>query len=363
MMRTFQLAVLLTLHCCAAALCFAEDGEGQKFGGAMVGGIGGPGGTPQSSPSWASGGTWATGAHSFGYFVGYREELHRLFSGSITYVNQGHYDRHGHSTPHHSRDDIQAEFLVGKRLADSRFDFKLGGGAAYYSETDIVGPGRYDFLNRHSFGFVVSGVVDVDVTNRVFAEARVHRHFLFDRFDSTNVMFGVGFRVRPSSETRGTTGSEAQADPASEKSKHAVRLNYGLGRLNSAYSETLDGSFQLAYEVDFSKRFAGSISYLREGSAPEMNRRGLAIQGETKQQISRLLTLGLGLGPYINVDQSDFFHRKGKVSVDALFTAFIDLKVTRNAEVSLSISRPRSLTTLENKPMTDVVLTGLKLRF
>jgi len=352
--KNVRFTVLLGVHFSLVAVCLAQDGDRNRYDSAVIGGIGGLGGNFQQTPFGITGGTWATGTHTSAYSVGYRQQLRRLLSGSVTYVNHGHYDRHGYRTHHHSRDDIQVEFSVAKRPRRGPLEFRLGGGGAYYSETDQTGEGGDDFQNRQGFGFVFSGVLDVDISNRLFIEGRVDRHFVLDRYDSTNALAGLGFRLQ---------GRDlAAVSPNPGASKHAFRINYGLGRLNSKQSETLKRAFQVAHEMDLSPRFALATSYLREGTAPELNRKGFAIQGEARQELGDFLTLGMGLGPYLNVDHSPFFQRKGRMSVDALFTAFLDVRIARQVEWSFSTSRPRSLGTLKNKPMTDVFQTGLKFR-
>jgi len=342
----------------------AQDGERNRYDGAFIGGIGGLGGNSQKTPLSSTGGTWAAGTHTSVYSIGYRQELSRRLSGSVTYVNHGHYDRHGYSTEHHSRDDVQAEVFVGKRPKSGPLEFKIGGGPAYYSETDKTGDGENDFQNRHGFGLVISGVLDVDISKRLFIEGRVHHQLVFDRYDSTNALLALGLRLQSKDrmDQLKTANGEDTAGADARTSKHSIRINYGVGRLNSTHSETLRYSFQVAHELGVSKHFATAVSYLREGTAVELDRQGLAIQGEARQKLVGGMTLGLGLGPYINVDRSDFFQRIGQLSVDALFTAFLDVRVTKHLELSFSISRPRSLTTLKNKPMTDVFQTGLKFR-
>jgi hypothetical protein len=356
-MSNVRLVLLFSLHFFCAVLCFAQDDKRTNYESALVGGIGGLGGNFQRTPLDITGGTWAVGTHTSAYSIGYRQQLNDKLSGSVTYVNQGHYDRHGYRTRHHSRDDIQVELSMSKRLRNGPVEFKVGGGGAYYSETDQTGDGDDDFENHHGFGAVVSGAVAVDLSNRFFLESRVDRHLVPGRYDSTNALLALGVRLR--SRERGDPLSITDSSE-DERSKHAIRINFGLGRLNSKQSETLKHAVQLTHEFAFSRRFALATSYLREGKAPELNRRGIAIQGTARQELIGPLTLGLGLGPYINVDQSDFFQRRNRISVDALFTAFLDVRITKQLEFGVSISRPRSLTTLKNKPMTDVFQTGLK---
>lgn len=345
-MKNVRLAVVLLTHCFFAGVCLGQDG-------AVIGAFGGLGDTPQkTAPGWA-GGTWAAGTHSFAYSIGYRQDLRRRLSASFTYVNQGHYDRHGYGTDHHSRDDAQVELLFAQRPGGGPVEFRFGGGPAYYSETDKSENLAGAFQNRQGFGLVVSGMVDVDLSDRLFVELRAHRHVVFDRYGATNALLGVGFRWhREEHQTRDTRNL----------SKHFIRLNYGLGTLNSTRSESLRRSFQVAHEMDVSKHFRTSVSYLREGDAYVLNRMGFALQGIVKQQLARAVTLGFGLGPYINADRSDFFRRRDKVSVDALFTAFLDFKVSEHVELSVSTGRPRSITSLQNKPMTDVYQAGLRFR-
>jgi hypothetical protein len=342
--------ILLTMLFWCAPWCMAQ--EDTRYDGALIGGIGGLGGNSRKTPLDVTGGTWAVGTHTSVYSIGYRQQLKEKFYGSVTYLNQGHYDRHGYRTRHHSRDDVQVELSIAKRLGESRWEINAGGGAAYYSETDQTGEGDDDFENHHGFGFVASGGVAFDLTSRLFLESRVHRHVVPGRYDSTTALVLLGVRLQ----------SREVELPAGNKSKHSIRVNFGLGRLNSKQSETLKHAFQLAHELALSRRFSLATSYLREGKAPELDRKGVAIQGMAKQQLIGPLTLGLGLGPYINVDQSDFFERRNRVSVDALFTAFLDVRITKQLEFGVSTSRPRSLTTLRNKPMTDVFQTGLRFK-
>jgi hypothetical protein len=350
-MKNARLAVLLIGHFLSTVVCFAQDGAKKQFESAVIGGVGGFGGTTQRNSYAWTGGTWAADTRTFAYSIGYRQQLRGVLSASVSYVNQGHYDRR---SDHHSRDDFQFELFLDKRPSAGPVEFRIGGGGAYYSETDRTRGNTSDFQNWQGFGLVASAVVDVDISDRLFVEGRVHRHFVFERYDSTNVLLGMGFRLRNTGRTD---------DRLAQPSKHAIRIQYGRGILNSNHSEALPDAFQLAYESRLSKRFAASVSYLHEGSAPQLRRKGVALQGEVRQPLGDAVTLGGGLGPYINVDQSDFFERKGKVSTDALLTVFIDFRVTRHVDLSVSAMRPRSLFTLKNKPMTDVLLGGLRLRF
>src|SRR5262245_37762161 len=138
-MNSVRLTVLLLLLSLSAKLCLAQDAPKEEFDAALMVSIGGLGGTSESTPPAATGGTWAAGTHAFGYSIGYRHQLNRLLSGAVTYVNQGHYDRHSYETNHHSRDDIQGQIFLGKRPSNGPFDFRVGAGGAYFSETDVTG--------------------------------------------------------------------------------------------------------------------------------------------------------------------------------------------------------------------------------
>jgi len=351
-MKNVRLALVLIVHCCCAGVCLAQDVEKNRYVGAVIGAFGGMGDDSQKTAPTLAGGTWAAGTHSFAYSIAYRQQFRPMLSGSFTYLNQGHYDRHGYGTDHHSRDDVQVEIFLGKRPRGGPVEFRIGSGPAYFSETDKTGdsPG---FQNRQGFGVVVTSAVDVDITNRLFVEVVAHRQLVFDRYDATNVLLGTGWRFQ---------SDDSQPGDETEPSKHSFRINYGMGKLNSTESETLRDSFQVAYVMNLSPHFDAAVSYLREGAARELKRKGLAIQGIAKHEVAGRVTLGFGLGPYINVDRSSFFQRQGKFSVDGLFTAILDLRVSKSLELSLSSSRPRSLTTLQNKPMTDIYHAGLKFR-
>jgi hypothetical protein len=162
----------------------------------------------------------------------------------------------------------------------------------------------------------------------------------------------MGFRLK-----------EKVVDRSDQPTKQAIGVTYGLGRLNSTKSETLKHAFQASYEAEVSKHFSASVAYLQEGSAAELNRKGVVLQGAVKRSLAGPLVAGIALGPYINMDQSDFFGRKGKISADALITVFMDVEVSSHAVLTFSASRPRSLSTLKDKPMADVILGGLKFRF
>jgi hypothetical protein len=331
-----------------AAVCVAQTGD---FDRSLTISLGGLGGTTRQAPRGWTGGTWADNAHTFAYSFSYRQQLHRMLSGAVTYLNQGHYDD-GHRSLHHSRDDLQVELFVGKRPAGGPVEFRVGGGGAYYSETDLLSQGSKVFLNHQGFGAVVTGAVDFDISSRLFVEGRVHRHLVLNRYPSTNALVGMGIRLR-----------ERVVDERRQAAKQAIALTYGLGRLNSTKSETLKHAFQAAYEVEVSKHVSASVAYLEEGTAPELNRKGVVLQGAIRRSLGGPFVVGMALGPYINVDQSDFFRRKDKISADALLTVFMDVAVSRHAALTFSAGRPRSLSTSKDKPMTDVILGGLKFRF
>ncbi len=354
-------AMLLALTLLFESLpCRAQD---DPFLGAVTVAVGGLGGTTRERPASWSGGTWAAGTHSLAYAVGYRQRLHGSLSGSLTYLNQGHYDDDRRSN-HHSRDDLQVELLVGKRPLDGRVEFNIGGGFAYYSETDRTGSGIHDFRNRQGFGSVITGVVDVDISERLFLEGEVHRHFVWRRYPSTNVLYGMGYRLKGRDQRAATNSGTANADDrAHETPAHSVRFSYGYGILNSTHSESLSNAFQVGYSAGISRNFAATVSFLHEGKAPELNRKGVALQVEGRHSVGGPFALGLGLGPYVNVDHSDFFNREGEASLYALLTVFLDIRISRNTDLSVAANRPRSLTGLKNKPMTDVFQCGLKFRF
>lgn len=346
-MKRVRVALVFGMHL-LAAVCVAQNNELDR---SLTINLGGLGGTTREPPRGWTGGTWVDHAHTFAYSFSYRQRLHPKLSGAVSYLNQGHYDD-GHRSLHHSRDDLQVELFVGKRPAGGPVEFRIGGGGAYYSETDRVSQDSKVFLNHQGFGAVVTGAVDFDISNRLFVEGRVHRHFVLNRYASTNALVGMGFRLR-----------EKVADQGDKATRQAIALTYGLGRLNSTKSETLKHAFQAAYEVEVSKHFSAAVAYLEEGTAPELNRKGVVLQGAVRRSLGGPFAVGIALGPYINVDQSDFFRRKGKISADALLTVFMDVAVSRHAALTFSADRPRSLSTLKDKPMTDVILSGLKFRF
>jgi hypothetical protein len=318
-----------------------------------------------------AGGTWAAGAHTFAYSLSYRRQIDRRFSAQFTYINQGHYDDHGHyddeyglpvRPSNHSRDDLQLELYAGVRPADGPVHLRLGTGVAYYSETDNR-RGPPDFQNYQGIGWVVSANAEFDITARWFIGGSLHRHFVVNRYDSTNALFGLGFRLPTSGRESATIAGAAGTDaPANGRMRHAVRVSYGKGILNASNSETLKPALQFAYEAGFSDHFAVSASYLDEGRGPKLRRRGVAVQGEVRQPMGAFLTIGAGLGPYVNVDQAPYFGRQGETSIDALVTLFLEIRLTRRVELLVSANRPRALNNLKDKPMTDVLQTGFKFQ-
>ena len=70
-----------------------------------------------------------------------------------------------------------------------------------------------------------------------------------------------------------------------------------------------------------------------------------------------------GLGPYVNRDRSEFFGRKDKLSMDFLFSAFLEVQISKGVDWILLMHLPRALGTLQNKPMTRIpFMLTLELR-
>jgi hypothetical protein len=230
---------------------------------------------------------------SFAFVVDYSEPLNKLFSYSLTYVNEGH-------VVDHHRDGIGAQIWAGLSL-NPRWSVKAGIGPYFYWDT-AARPGVVA-ADDHGLGLITSASTNYQFSKHWALELRANRILTHRSINTTSVLVGLGYTfdasVLPGS-------AEGDAWWQSDRQKRNEFTAY-MGRtiVNNFESET-SRAYQLEYRRSLTRQIDWTVAALREGAPGPLNRTGMASEiWLTREVLNDRVSLGVGVGPYLARDSKD----------------------------------------------------------
>lgn len=284
---------------------------------------------------------------SFAWTLDYRQGLGENLALTVSWQNEGHIEDH-------HRDGHSIQLWARTGALDRRLSLAAGLGPYRYYDT-TQGSENGQFINRHGWGSVFSLAATYYTPGGFLYEARANRIVSNSSFDSTSLLFGIGYQLeRPVSAGPSTTPAPATT------TSNEVTAFIGKTIVNSFKSEH-GTAFAAEYRRRVSPHLDLSASWLDEGDVRLIRRNGLAAQIWAVQEFSGgRMALGAGLGPYFSVDR--YRTPPGEaddVSVSAIVTGTASMRLGSRAFVRGSWNRIVS----DHNRDTDLLLLGLGYRF
>jgi hypothetical protein len=225
----------------------------------------------------------------------YREPISDHWIGSFTWLNEGH-------LPNNHRDGQAVQLGWRSRPDPTGWVFEAGIGPYRYYDTHTLSPDP-DFHDAHGWGALASASIDRYFKNHWYSFLRINQVAASDKYFSTSLAVGVGYRFPPRADSPAATGDSAAGDGSGTAPLWEVDGLVGERVANTAHSET-GMSEGLGARRILSDHFAASVTLIA-GQGTLLNwRDGVAAQLWLQQRLTSHLGVGVGAGGFI-VSQDD----------------------------------------------------------
>jgi hypothetical protein len=295
-----------------------------------------------------SGVSYSSGTErTYSWALEYRRALAERWSASFTWLNEGH-------IPGHHRDGHAAQLWwhadTGRAPA-----VRFGLGPYHYYDTRNASNSR-GYADAHGWGLLASAEAIWDMTGNWFATARANHVQTRGAGNSIALLLGAGYRFAPGADRKG--GEYPGPAAASDARRFEADALVGKAIVNSFNSET-DTAAALGLRYRATRHISGSLSYMDEGEGRREPRKGVAAQMWLEDDVSRRISIGAGIGPYVAVDRA----RRADGTMPARVTAAVSVSgayaINHALVARLSWTRVATRDDSDN----DVVLLGLGYRF
>lgn len=277
-----------------------------------------------------------------GWSIRYTHDLDGPFFGGVEYLNEGH-------VPSHHRDGtaLLAGIRNGKPWHDLVFSLAAG---PYRSFDTRVAQSADGFHDAHGWAALYTvGAAWMRPSSRWFVDLRLARVESAHGPDTTMLLAGIGMQL----DQDRTFG--AAEPPRTKGGRDEVTAYLGQTIVNDFESPTA-----LARSVEYRHAFTpvarGSLAWINEGDARLIRRNGIAAQAWLEPTFSDgRFSMGLGLGPYLAVDQ----YRPGGRHMIGLLTWTLSHRITRSWNARFTWHRSVS----DDDRDSDIILLGVGYQF
>jgi len=272
---------------------------------------------------------------------GYRQALGEHDALGFEWLNEG-------SVRDNHRDGLAFQYWRRARFAGRHLSLAAGiGPYAFFNTT--AGGQRDD----HGIGALLSVAATWYTDSRLFYQLRLNQVVAAKSFDSTSVMFGIGYRLDAPSAHGPLAGGGGRGARTGDE------LAAMVGQTTVNNRGTPDAlAWALEYRHGLSRYFDATLSWLDEGSTPLSERRGVAAQLWLRRSFAGdRLSVGIGAGPYYAIERRTPEGDGSPVSLLFTMTAAYDL----NRHWFARIAWNRVMTTYDKD--SDVILGGFGYRF
>jgi hypothetical protein len=231
-----------------------------------------------------------SGDKTYTWGLEYREPLTDHLSGSFTWLNEGH-------LPNNHRDGQVLQLWWHTMKDPLGLVFEAGIGPYRYYDTHALNPNP-DYHDVHGWGAVASAAVDWYFANHWFSYLRVNQVEASDKYASTALVLGGGYRFASKfdlSPADGGSGGDAAA-PAAPLWEIDGMLGERIA--NTTHSET-GLSESLTVRRSLSEHFVVSASFISGQDTMLDWRDGFAAQLWLEQWLTSHLSVGAGVGGFI----------------------------------------------------------------
>ncbi|HVZ64016.1 MAG TPA: hypothetical protein VG936_05455 [Lacunisphaera sp.] len=229
---------------------------------------------------------------SYSWELDYTQRLARYFSGSVSWINEGHLIGH-------HRDGTAGQLWVALPLLDDRLTLSAGAGAYYYFDTQTHGGG--DSLDVHGTAPIYSLAATGYLTDRWFARFVINRINPHGDFHSNTALLGLGYWFgqdrRPKPDKLGAAPEDQGFVTGTEFTGFL-----GMSVVNAAHSEH-SASWAVEFRQGLRPHLDGAVTYIYEGDPKLTRRSGLGLQiCPVNTFFHGRIAIGLGVGVYVYID-------------------------------------------------------------
>ena len=287
-------------------------------------------------------------ASSYTWEISYMEGLGDHFGWSFSWLNEGH-------LPDHHRDGPALQLWVRTDILNRRLLFAAGAGPYLSFDTQHKLDGSY--LNEKDWGGIFSLAATWDTESRWLLQARVNSVWINSNFDTTSLLFGVGYQLdpEPSSGTRTTESPQTWS-----KTNNEITAFLGRTIVNGPHANSF--TIGIEYRRGIARYLEWTVGYIDEGDNTAINRKGITTQLWTKRSFfGNRLTLGVGVGVYLAFDQCR--NSESDIGNDAIITGLTTVTGSFHLSQRFLIRMSCSRTITDYNRDTDIILAGLGYRF
>lgn len=287
-----------------------------------------------------------SGEHTRAWSLEYQQRLAEHAALGLVYLNEGHPDSH-------HRDGIGLQAWARSAALTSGLSLAAGIGPYYYFDTTSANSA--DHLNEHDWGLLASVAATWQLPQNWSLLLRANRLVAHDSFNTSSLLLGLGYRFDDRPVAAGLSPSATVADG------QELMLSAGQIIVNSFDSERAP-AFAVEYRRTLGRDLDWTLSWLDEGDAVLLRRRGVAAQlWLLRPLLDGRLTLGIGAGPYLATDHDR--SRPGAAAEHERLTGLLSLgaRYRLSRHVLLRFSWSRVLTDYHRD--ADLLLLGIGTAF
>jgi hypothetical protein len=228
-----------------------------------------------------------SGSKTYTWGLEYRQPLSEHFTGSFVWLNEGH-------LPHDHRDGQAVQFWWHTKPDPQGLVFEVGIGPYRYYDTHayMTDP---EFHDAHGWGGIASAAVDWYFTNRWFTFLRANEVSASDKYSSTSLVFGIGYRF---SAKPAASGVAVDAPNGAAAPRWEIDALVGERVGNTTHSET-GLSEAIAARFTISEHFSASLTNVLGQNTLLGWRDGFAVQLWLEEPLTSHFTVGAGAGAFI----------------------------------------------------------------
>lgn len=285
---------------------------------------------------------------SYTWSLEYLQKIKEHLAFSVSWLNEGH-------LPNNHRDGIAVQLWGQTKRLDNRFVLAAGVGPYVYYDTELVRNGR-GFSDTHGVGgiFTLAGLWYTE--SPWIIQLRTNMVKTND-IDTYSAMIGLGYQLDYSSEHR----PSGEAAPHREKmTNNEITVFVGQTIVNSFDSQN-SAAESIEYRRGVARYLDWTIAWLYEGDDRLIRRNGVLSQiWAVRSFLEGQLALGIGIGPYVLVDQ---YRSPGPSESSDTFAGVITLTASYrfSSPWLVRISWNRIATGYNSD--SDVILGGIGYRF
>jgi hypothetical protein len=263
----------------------------------------------------------------------YSQHIQDLFSFSVGYLNEGHFDGH-------HRDGFIGQAWIGRSDLSGKFTFRLGVGPYLYFDT------ASERRNFHGIGEITSLDLEYSLSNEWVLDVR-GSYILASKMNSMPLLVGLGYKFSSSN-----ISTKQTSDLSDHRNELSVLLGISIVNIpeeHNGFAESVEYRRNLWSHIDF------TVSYLNEGKNDGVARQGIATQLWATQKLSDRISIGIGGGLYEAHDG----YRDSNLNTNGIVSLTGSYRIYNNWFTRISWNR--ILTSYDKD--SDVVLVGLGYKF